>query len=126
MRNTEIGGLNRIEYIVDARQKNHFVQVFRVCKMAGISPSDQELIHIGYGTMNGGDGKPFKTRSGDTIKLEDIINLLIDKASEKLKSNGVDYDRKLALQIGVAAMKFGDLSNNVGKDYVFDLDKFLF
>lgn len=125
MRNTEIGGLNRIEYIVDARQKNHFVQVFRVCKMAGISPSDQELIHIGYGTMNGGDGKPFKTRSGDTIKLEDIINLLIDKASEKLKSNGVDYDRKLALQIGVAAMKFGDLSNNVGKDYVFDLDKFL-
>lgn len=125
MRNTEIGSLNRIEYIVDARQKNHFVQVFRVCKMAGISPSDQELIHIGYGTMNGSDGKPFKTRSGDTIKLEDIINMLIEKAGEKLKSNGVEYDRQLALQIGVAAMKFGDLSNNVGKDYVFDLDKFL-
>ncbi len=125
MRNTQIDRLNRIEYIVDARQKNHFVQVFRVCKMAEISPSDQQLIHIGYGTMNGSDGKPFKTRSGDTIKLEDIINMLIDKASEKLKSNGVEYDRKLALQIGVAAMKFGDLSNNVGKDYVFDLDKFL-
>lgn len=125
MRNTEIGSLNRIEYIVDARQKNHFVQVFRVCKMAGISPADQELIHIGYGTMNGSDGKPFKTRSGDTIKLEDIINMLIEKAGEKLKSNGVEYDRQLALQIGVAAMKFGDLSNNVGKDYVFDLDKFL-
>ena len=125
MRNTEIGSLNRIEYIVDARQKKHFVQVFRVCKMAGISPADQELIHIGYGTMNGSDGKPFKTRSGDTIKLEDIINMLIEKAGEKLKSNGVEYDRQLALQIGVAAMKFGDLSNNVGKDYVFDLDKFL-
>lgn len=125
MRNTEIKGLNRIEYIVDARQKNHFIQVFRVCKKAGISPKDQVLLHIGYGTMNGSDGKPFKTRSGDTIKLEDIIQMLIDKASEKLKSNGVQFDRKLALQIGVAAMKFGDLSNNVGKDYVFDLDKFL-
>ncbi len=125
MRNSEIGGLDRIEYIVDARQKNHFVQVFRVCKMAQISPADQKLVHIGFGTMCGNDGKPFKTRSGDNIKLEDIINMLIEKAGQKLKSNGVEYDRHLALQIGVAAMKFGDLSNNVGKDYVFDLDKFL-
>lgn len=116
---------DRIEYIVDGRQDLHFTQVFRVCKKAGISPKGQELVHIGYGTINGSDGKPFKTRSGDTIKLEDIINLLIEKASEKLKSNGVEFDRELALQIGVAAMKFGDLSNNISKDYVFDLDKFL-
>ncbi len=116
---------DRIEYIVDGRQGLHFTQVFRVCKKAGISPKEQQLIHIGFGTLNGSDGKPFKTRSGDTIKLEDIINLLIEKAGEKLKSNGVEFDRELALQIGVAAMKFGDLSNFIGKDYVFDLDKFL-
>lgn len=116
---------DRIEYIVDGRQKTHFVQVFRVCKMSGISPEGQELIHVGYGTMNGKDGKPFKTRSGDTIKLEDIINILIDGASKKLQANGVEFDRDLALKIGVGAMKFGDLINNVGKDYVFDLDKFL-
>lgn len=93
--------------------------------MAGISPENQQLIHIGYGTMNGKDGKPFKTRSGDTIKLEDIINLLIEKATEKLKSNNAPCDRETALKIGVGAMKFGDLINNVGKDYVFDLDKFV-
>lgn len=125
MRNEMYKNVDRIEYIVDMRQKNHFVQVFRVCKMSGISPEEQELLHIGYGTMNGKDGKPFKTRSGDTIKLEDIINMLVEKAGDKLKSNGVEYDRDLALKIGVAAMKFGDLINNVDKDYVFDLDKFI-
>ena len=125
MRNEMFGYPDRIEYIVDLRQKNHFVQVFRVCKMAGISPKSQQLLHIGYGTMNGKDGKPFKTRSGDAIKLEDIIDMLVDKASEKLKSNGVEFDRDLALKIGVSAMKFGDLINNVDKDYVFDLDKFM-
>lgn len=125
MRNEKFKNVDRIEYIVDERQKNHFVQVFRVCKKAGISPENQQLIHIGYGTMNGKDGKPFKTRSGDTIKLEDIINILIDGASRKLESNGVKADRELALRIGVGAMKFGDLINNVGKDYVFDLDRFL-
>ena len=124
-RNEMYPKVDRIEYVVDARQKNHFTQVFRVCKMSGISPIEQELLHIGYGTMNGSDGKPFKTRSGDTIKLEDIINILINGASDKLKANGVPASRELALKIGVAAMKFGDLINNVGKDYVFDLDKFL-
>ena len=125
MRNEMFSNPDRIEYIVDLRQKNHFVQVFRVCKMADISPKDQTLLHIGYGTMNGKDGKPFKTRSGDTIKLEDIIEMLVNKAGEKLKSNGVEFDRDLALKIGVGAMKFGDLINNVDKDYVFDLDKFM-
>lgn len=125
MRNETIKNVDRIEYIVDGRQKNHFTQVFRVCKKAGISPENQQLIHIGFGTMTGKDGKPFKTRSGDTIKLEDIINLLIDKASEKLKANNAPVSRETALKIGVAAMKFGDLSNSVVKDYVFDIDKFL-
>ncbi|MBQ8444654.1 MAG: arginine--tRNA ligase [Clostridia bacterium] len=125
MRNRDYAGLDRIEYIVDERQKNHFTQVFRVCKKAGISPEGQQLIHIGYGTMNGHDGKPFKTRSGDTIKLEDIINILINSASKKLAENGVEVTRDLALKIGVGAMKFGDLINTVNKDYVFDIDKFV-
>lgn len=117
---------DEIIYIVDSRQNQHFEQVFRCCKMAGISPENQKLTFIGFGTMNGKDGKPFKTRDGGLIKLEDIINLLKDKASEKLKSNGVEQDDdNMALKIGVAAMKFGDLSNNVLKDYVFDIDKFL-
>ena len=125
MRNEMFKDVDRIEYVVDLRQKNHFTQVFRVCKMAGISPNEQQLVYIGFGTMNGKDGKPFKTRSGDTIKLEDIIDMLVEKAGEKLKSNGVEYDKNLALTIGVGAMKFGDLINNVDKDYIFDLDKFL-
>lgn len=125
MRNKDYDNLDRIEYIVDERQKNHFTQVFRVCKKAGISPEGQQLIHIGYGTMNGHDGKPFKTRSGDTIKLEDIINILIESASKKLSENGVEVTRDLALKIGVGAMKFGDLINTVNKDYVFDIDKFV-
>lgn len=125
MRNQMFKNVDRIEYVTDVRQRLHFTQVFRVCKKAGLSPKDQQLIHIINGTMNGKDGKPFKTRSGDTIKLEDIIDMLVDKASEKLKSNGVEFDRDLALKIGVSAMKFGDLINNVDKDYVFDLDKFM-
>jgi len=92
--------------------------------MAGISPESQEIIHIPFGTINGADGKPFKTRSGDTIKLQDIINLVTEKATEKLAQNGIVGDKKLAKQIGICAMKFGDLSNFVSKDYVFDLDKF--
>lgn len=125
MRNEMYDNVDEIQYIVDNRQSQHFTQVFRCCKLAGISPEGQTLTHIGYGTMNGADGKPFKTRSGDTIKLEDIINMLVEKASEKLKSNGVEVTRDLALKIGVGAMKFGDLSNTIAKDYVFDLDKFL-
>ena len=125
MRNKMFENVDRIEYVTDQRQDLHFTQFFRVCKLAGISPENQTLLHIGHGTMNGDDGKPFKTRSGDTFKLEDIISLLIEKASKKLESNGTEYDEDLALKIGVSAMKFGDLINTVGKDYVFDLDKFL-
>ncbi len=125
MRNEMYKDIDRIEYVTDARQHMHFTQVFRVCKMSGISPENQTLLHIGHGTMNGKDGKPFKTRSGDTLKLEDIVELLTTKANEKLLSNGGEKNDALALKIGVSAMKFGDLSNTVGKDYVFDIDKFL-
>lgn len=124
MRNLE-NAPDEIVYYTDNRQNMHFNQVFRCCKMAGISPENQKLIHIGFGTMNGKDGKPFKTREGTVVKLDDVINLLIDRASSKLASNGVEPTRELALKIGVGAMKFGALSNFVTKDYVFDIDKFL-
>lgn len=124
MRNKE-RGVDEIIYVTDNRQGSHFERFFRACKLAGISPEKQKLTHIVFGTINGKDGKPFKTRSGETIKLADIINILIEKASEKLKSNGLKPSRELALQIGVGAMKFGDLSNTVAKDYIFDIDKFL-
>lgn len=117
--------LDKIVYITDNRQAQHFKQVFRACKMAGISPENQELVHIEFGTMNGKDGKPFKTRNGEVLKLEDIINLVKDKASLKLKENGIENNESLALDIGMAAMKFGDMSNTISKDYVFDIDKFL-
>lgn len=125
MRNLENPAPDEIFYYTDNRQNMHFEQVFRCCKMAGLSPEGQRLIHIGFGTMNGKDGKPFKTREGTVVKLDDVINLLIDRASEKLLSNGVEVTRELALKIGVGAMKFGSLSNFVTKDYVFDIDKFL-
>ncbi len=125
MRNKLYKNVDRIEYVTDARQKMHFTQVFRTCKLSGISPEKQDLIHIVNGTMNGRDGKPFKTRSGDTIKLEDIIQMLCEGAMKKLKANGVEGGEDEALKIGVAAMKFGDLINNVSKDYIFDLDKFM-
>ena len=117
--------LDKIIYVVDKRQGTHFTQVFRASKMAGIAPEDLELVHVGYGTMNGKDGKPFKTRSGDTIKLNDIINLVTDKAKEKLVANGVQNADTIAESIGVGAMKFGDLSNEVNRDYLFDLDAFM-
>ena len=115
---------DKIMYFVDKRQAVHFEHCFRAVKMAGISPENQSLEFIGYGTINGTDGKPFKTRSGETIKLEDIINLITESAEKKLKNNGIEDDKELALKIGVSAVKFGDLSNDPFKDYVFDIDRF--
>lgn len=115
---------DKIMYITDNRQGLHFKQVFRAAKLSGISPENQELINICFGTINGKDGKAFKTRSGDTIKLGDIVDLLKEKAGEKLKANGIENNDELALQIGVGALKFGDLINVVNKDYIFDLDRF--
>ena len=125
MRNRMYKDLDEIIYTTDNRQNMHFEQVFRCCKLAGISPENQKLTHIPFGTMNGKDGKPFKTRSGDVVRLGDVVDMLIEKASEKLKSNGLKPTRDFALKIGVGAMKFMDLSNTVGKDYIFDIDKAL-
>lgn len=111
-------------YVVDKRQSQHFVIAFRAVKKAGIVGENTKLTHVGYGTMNGTDGKPFKTRSGDTIKLEDIIELVTSAAQKKLDENGMGQNKELALNIGLSATKFGDLSFVTNRDYVFDLDKF--
>lgn len=116
---------NKIIYITDYRQAQHFTQVFRAAKLSGISPIGQDLVHVGFGTINGTDGKPFKTRDGGRVKLEDILNTISTSANRKLTENNIENNPKLALDIGVAAIKFGDLSNAVGKDYVFDLDRFM-
>lgn len=116
---------DEIVYITDNRQNTHFKQVFRCCKLAGISPEEQKLTHVGFGTMNGKDGKPFKTRAGGVVRFKEVVGLLIDKAEQKLSANGIVGDNELARKIGVGAMKFGDLSNTVDKDYVFDIDKFI-
>ena len=116
---------DEIVYVTDNRQSGHFEQVFRCCKLAGISPEGQKLTHVAFGTMNGSDGKPFKTRAGGTVKYKDVLNMLIESANKKLSDNGIVGDLELARKIGVGAMKFGDLSNTVAKDYVFDMDKFL-
>jgi len=124
MRNKEFNP-DEIVYVTDNRQSGHFEQVFRCCKLAGISQGDQKLTHVAFGTMNGKDGKPFKTRAGGTVKYKDVLDMLIESASTKLKENGIVGDEELARKIGVGAMKFGDLSNTVAKDYVFDMEKFL-
>lgn len=116
---------DEIVYVTDNRQSGHFEQVFRCCKLSEISPEGQKLTHVAFGTMNGKDGKPFKTRDGGTIKYKDVLNLLIESAEKKLAENGIVENKELARKIGVGAMKFGDLSNTVGKDYVFDMEKFL-
>lgn len=112
-----------IHYVSDNRQAQHFTQVFRACKKAGFAP--ETLIHTGFGTMNGQDGKPFKTREGGTLKLEEFLCSIQDKAKEKLKSNNVEVNEDISLKIALGALKFGDLSTSVEKDYVFDVDKFL-
>ena len=116
---------DEIVYITDNRQAMHFEQVFRCSKLAGISPESQKLSHVAFGTMNGKDGKPFKTRDGGVVKYKDVVDMLVETASKKLESNGIVGDYDLARKIGVGAMKFGDLSNIVSKDYIFDIEKFL-
>lgn len=116
-----------ILYIVDKRQSLHFQQIFRVARKAGILRPETELQHIGFGTMNGADGKPFKTREGGVMRLERLISEITDFVRGKITENQTVSDEdveKTAAQIALAALKYGDLSNQATKDYVFDLDRF--
>ena len=116
-------------YVVDQRQADHFEQVFRAAALAGYAESGT-LEHIGFGTMNGVDGKPFKTREGGVLKLHDLIGQATDKARERLREAGLGGElaeaefEATAHKVAVAALKFADLSNYRGTSYVFDLDRF--
>lgn len=118
-----------ILYCVDQRQALHFETVFRAAYLAGYA-EEGSLEHIGFGTMNGTDGKPFKTRAGGVLKLHDLIEMAREKARERLREAGLGAElseeafEETAHKVGVAALKFADLQNFRGTSYVFDLDRF--
>lgn len=119
----------KIIYVVDQRQSLHFEQVFRAARKGDIAPEGVELIHAGFGTMNGPDGKPFKTRAGGVMRLEDLITMAIEKAQARLKESNIAQDFSetergdIAHKVAIAAIKFADLHNNRTADYMFDLDR---
>lgn len=115
-------------YIVDKRQSLYLMQMFRAAKKTKIVPEEKIFIHIGFGTMNGKDNTPFKTREGGVLRLESLINETIDKAKEKLIANGFEDKEQLddtAKKVAISSLKYGDLSNQAQKDYIFDIDRFL-
>lgn len=114
-------------YLADKRQELHFTQVFRTAKKAGIVRPDVNMIFVGFGTMNGKDGKPFKTRSGGVMRLEHLIADIDNAVLNKIKENRSVSDEEAeetSKIVGLAALKYGDLSNQASKDYVFDIDRF--
>lgn len=117
---------DEIIYVVDKRQEMHFVQVFRCARMAGLVNEDTELRFLGFGTMNGKDGKPFKTRDGGVMRLENLIKDINEQMLGKILENRDESSdtQKTAEMVGLSAIKYGDLSNQASKDYVFDVDRF--
>ena len=118
---------DKVIYVVDKRQELHFVQVFRAAKKTGIVPSETELKFLGFGTMNGKDGKPFKTREGGVMRLENLITEIQEEMYKKITDNRTveeEEAKNTAKTVGMAAIKYGDLSNQASKDYVFDVDRF--
>lgn len=118
---------DEILYVVDKRQEMHFIQVFRCARKTGIVKDDTKLTFLGFGTMNGKDGKPFKTRDGGVMRLENLIKDINEEMYHKIMDNHeIDPEeaRETAKLVGLSAIKYGDLSNQASKDYVFDLDRF--
>lgn len=118
---------DEIIYVVDKRQELHFIQVFRCARKCGLVGEDTKLKFLGFGTMNGKDGKPFKTREGGIMRLEYLIQSINEKMLEKIQeSRPMDREQaeEIAELVGLAALKYGDLSNQASKDYVFDADRF--
>ena len=124
-------GAEAILYVVDARQSLHFEQVFRAVRRAGIAGPDVLLEHDPFGTVNGKDGKPMRTRDGGLPALQALIDDAIARATARLDENDLasgyrpDERRRIAAMVGVAALKYGDLSNHRTSDYIFDLDRFV-
>ena len=118
---------DKIFYLTDKRQNLHFEQVFRAARKSGIVPDHVELEHVGFGTMNGKDGKPFKTRDGGVMRLETLIADITRYVEDKILENQIvdaSEAHATAKIIAVAALKYGDLSNLATKDYIFDMERF--
>lgn len=117
-----------IIYVVDKRQELYFTQVFRCARKTKLVMPETELFFVGFGTMNGKDGKPFKTRAGGVMRLEDLINEIDEKMYARIKEGNPDMPddeaQETAHKVALSALKYGDLSNQPSKDYVFDIDKF--
>lgn len=114
-------------YLTDKRQEMHFIQVFRTAKKAGLVKEDTKMTFLGFGTMNGKDGKPFKTRDGGVMRLEHLIGDIEEEMYRKIVDNHeIDPQeaKETARIVGLSAIKYGDLSNQASKDYVFDIDRF--
>ena len=118
---------DRLIYLTDKRQELYFEQVFRCARKTKLVEPETELLHIGFGTMNGKDGKPFKTREGGVMRLESLIKEINDEMYRKITDNRQveeEEARQTAKVVALAAIKYGDLSNQASKDYIFDIDKF--
>ena len=118
---------DRLIYLTDKRQELYFEQVFRCARKTKLVEPETELLHIGFGTMNGKDGKPFKTREGGVMRLESLIEEINDEMYRKITDNRQveeEEARQTAKVVALAAIKYGDLSNQASKDYIFDIDKF--
>ena len=118
---------DRLIYLTDKRQDLYFEQVFRCARKTKLVEPETELLHIGFGTMNGKDGKPFKTREGGVMRLEMLIKEINEEMYRKITDNReVDEEeaRQTAKVVALSAIKYGDLSNQASKDYIFDIDKF--
>lgn len=117
-----------ITYVVDKRQELYFDQVFRCAKKTKLLEEDVELTFLGFGTMNGKDGKPFKTRDGGVMRLESLIKSINDEVFNKMMENrdmSEEEAKEISKKVGLAALKYGDLSNQASKDYIFDVDRFI-
>lgn len=116
----------KIIYVVDKRQGLYFEQVFRCARKTKIIGDDVDLIFVGFGTMNGKDGKPFKTRDGGVLRLETLLSDVEKQVEDKMADRDMEEDVRhaAAQKIGLAAIKYGDLSNQASKDYIFDIDRF--
>ncbi|WP_313130643.1 arginine--tRNA ligase [Anaerocolumna sp.] len=117
-----------ITYIVDKRQELYFEQVFRCAKKTKLVDENVKLTFLGFGTMNGKDGKPFKTRDGGIMRLETLISEINDAVYQKMLENREmpeEEAKSISRKVGLAALKYGDLSNQASKDYVFDIDRFI-
>lgn len=119
---------DKIWYVVDHRQNLHFTQVFRAARKAELVPNNTELTHLCFGTVNGKDGKPFKTRDGGVMQLSELLDSVTEYAYQKMRTSNVSDEherRENAEKIGIAAIKFGDLINHYSRDCIFDIDKFM-